>query len=628
MKKIVNSLAGKIFLGYFLIILILLLVVVWAITNFNQLSSAINNIMEENYRSIQASEQMIEAIERQDSAILLIIGGQGEDGIQAFRRQEQEFLKWYSRAEDNITIPEEESILENLISSYTEYLLSFDHIRELQSDQRQEYYNYEYMNTFTGTKEIIRELRSVNQDTMIQAQQEADMRAVNARVSTVIISIIGIIIAVISGLYLSKKIISPVRLLQSGIKKVAAKNFNQKLTVNSSDEIGELTSEFNKMIDKLQEYENVNVRKLLEEKEKSEAIVNHISSPLLVTDSENRIIMFNQESKNILKLTESNLGKHILEVINNKKLFEIIVNSEKNNKTDNSAEKKEAPILNLGQESEDRFFKVLSNQVKNSQGETKFTVTLLEDITRLKEIDRLKSDFISTVSHEFRTPLTSITMALNMLAAEDVGDINSEQQELISSSLEDCERLTNLVEDLLDLSRMESGSIELDIRPFNIKNLVEKTISHFHEQAKNKSVNLEFENIPEKLAVQADPNKISWVISNLVGNALRYTSAGDKISISAVQRGSKAYLEVFDTGMGIKSEHLEKIFDKFFRSDNNTSETGSGLGLAIAKEIITAHQGRIWAESSRGEWTKFTFTLPTAGNRKKDGDKNENNTAD
>ncbi|MFW6230288.1 MAG: sensor histidine kinase, partial [Halanaerobium sp.] len=254
----------------------------------------------------------------------------------------------------------------------------------------------------------------------------------------------------------------------------------------------------------------------------------------------------------------------------------------------------------------------------------KFSVTLLEDITRLKEIDQLKSDFISTVSHEFRTPLTSITMALNMLIDEDVGSINIDQEELLQNSLDDCERLTNLVEDLLDLSKMESGKIELDIRPVNLKKLTQNTIEHFEEQAEEKSIKLYVDEMSEDLMVEVDPNKISWVISNLVSNALRYTEANDEIKISASQRGKSVYVEVFDTGMGIKKSDLNRIFEKFFRSDNNEAKTGSGLGLAIVKEIITAHNGRIWADSEKGSWTKFTFSIPLARD-KKSTDRVDNN---
>ncbi|MBF8437438.1 HAMP domain-containing protein [Halanaerobiaceae bacterium Z-7014] len=613
MRKLTKSISGKIYTGFILVIIILLLVALWSINNFSQLSSAINNIMEENYRSIQSSENMIEAIERQDSSILLVLSGQETEGLTAFRNYEQEFLKWFSRAEDNITISGESQIITELNERYTEFLVKFDEFRELELEERQQFYNEVYSEQFFETKEKIRELRSINQDEMISAQQAADFRAGRAMLSTALISIAGIIIAILSGFYLTKRILAPVEQLQSGIQKVAAKNFKEKLPVNSEDEIGELTEEFNKMIDKLQEYENVNVRKLLVEKEKSEAIVNHISSPLLVTDAENNLILFNQESKDLFDLKDEDLNKHFLEVINNQELFACITG-------EIECEKNEAgtPVLELEKNNSKNYYKILNKRVykeiKSDNNKLKFSVTLLEDITRLKEIDQLKSDFISTVSHEFRTPLTSITMALNMLVAEDLGDINSDQEELLQNSLDDCDRLTSLVEDLLDLSKMESGKIELDIRSVKLKKLTQNTIKHFADQAEEKSINLYIDDISEDLTVDVDPNKISWVISNLVGNALRYTGEGDQIKISASQRGNLVYVEVYDTGKGIKKSDLSRIFEKFYRSESNESKTGSGLGLTIAKEIITAHNGRIWVDSEKGSWTKFTFSLPVAKN--------------
>ncbi len=624
MRKLSKSLSGKIYAGFILVIIILLMVALWSINNFSTLSSSINNIMEENYRSIQSSENMIESIERQDSAILLMLSGQEDEGLNRFRNNEQEFLKWFSRAEDNITITGESEIISELKETYTDYLIRVDEFRSLEGEDRQQFYNENYSESFFNTKEKIRELRSVNQEEMISAQQEADSRADRAMLSTVLISILGIITAIFSGFYLTNKILSPVDQLQSGIQRVASKNFKEKLPVNSSDEIGELTEEFNKMIDKLQEYENLNVRKLLAEKEKSEAIVNHISSPLLVTDSDNNLIIFNQESKRLFDLDEEDLNKHFLEAINNQELFDCILSN--NNYNENESGK---PVLELEKGDATGYYKILNKKVyedKNSADDNnlKFSVTLLEDITRLKEIDQLKSDFISTVSHEFRTPLTSITMALNMLIDEDVGSINIDQEELLQNSLDDCERLTNLVEDLLDLSKMESGKIELDIRPVNLKKLTQNTIEHFEEQAEEKSIKLYVDEMSEDLMVEVDPNKISWVISNLVSNALRYTEANDEIKISASQRGKSVYVEVFDTGMGIKKSDLNRIFEKFFRSDNNEAKTGSGLGLAIVKEIITAHNGRIWADSEKGSWTKFTFSIPLARD-KKSTDRVDNN---
>ncbi|MFW5789889.1 MAG: HAMP domain-containing sensor histidine kinase [Bacillota bacterium] len=624
MRKLSKSLSGKIYAGFILVIIILLMVALWSINNFSTLSSSINNIMEENYRSIQSSENMIESIERQDSAILLMLSGQEDEGLNRFRNNEQEFLKWFSRAEDNITITGESEIISELKETYTDYLIRVDEFRSLEGEDRQQFYNENYSESFFNTKEKIRELRSVNQEEMISAQQEADSRADRAMLSTVLISILGIITAIFSGFYLTNKILSPVDQLQSGIQRVASKNFKEKLPVNSSDEIGELTEEFNKMIDKLQEYENLNVRKLLAEKEKSEAIVNHISSPLLVTDSDNNLIIFNQESKRLFDLDEEDLNKHFLEAINNQELFDCILGN--NNYNENESGK---PVLELEKGDATGYYKILNKKVyedKNSADDNnlKFSVTLLEDITRLKEIDQLKSDFISTVSHEFRTPLTSITMALNMLIDEDVGSINIDQEELLQNSLDDCERLTNLVEDLLDLSKMESGKIELDIRPVNLKKLTQNTIEHFEEQAEEKSIKLYVDEMSEDLMVEVDPNKISWVISNLVSNALRYTEANDEIKISASQRGKSVYVEVFDTGMGIKKSDLNRIFEKFFRSDNNEAKTGSGLGLAIVKEIITAHNGRIWADSEKGSWTKFTFSIPLARD-KKSTDRVDNN---
>ena len=365
-----KSLAGKIFIGFILLVIILLVITFWSIRNFNQLSTSIDNIMEENYRSIQATENMIESIERQDSAVLMLLGGQEDTAVESFRSQEQEFFKWFARAEDNITIEEENDIISRLNELYMQYLDKIDQLRTIDTGVRQEFYNTEYFEVFQANKETIRELRSVNQDTMVAAQRQANTRAGQARYSTILISVLGIILAAISSYILSRRILSPINQLKEGINRVAARNFNQKLPVNSKDEIGELTEEFNKMIDKLQEYENMNVRKLKEEKEKSEAIVNHISSPLLVTDNENRLILYNQDSQDLFNLRPEHLDNHILEIINNQELFDLITQDAEYQNDE------EAPVLELSKNDDRKYYRIVSNQVKSDEGETKFTVTI------------------------------------------------------------------------------------------------------------------------------------------------------------------------------------------------------------------------------------------------------------
>lgn len=597
----INTLKGKIFLGYLMVVVILIMVSSWAIYNFMNLSDAINNIMVENYHSIKSSESMIESMERQDSAMLMILNDHFSEGKNTFRKNEQDFLKWLARAEDNITINGERNIVEKINQNYLDYLNLFSKFNGLHSDERRQFYYNEIMPHFYKLKNNIRSLRTINQETMVDAQQKADNRANKAVISTIVISISAIGLAVIFGFYLSSIILKPIKSLKDAVQKVADRNFDQKIEVNTSDEIGKLAEEFNNMIERLQEYEKLNINKLVEERDKSKAIVNNITSPLLVTDNENKITLMNQASRELFGIEKENLNVHFLELINNEKLLNKLI------KKDEEIDR----TIDLVIKDNEYHFKVSSNSVFDHKGNRKYTVTIMEDVTKLKEIDDMKSDFVSTVSHEFRTPLTSMNMSLNMLLEEDVGSINKEQCELLEATYEDCERLNDLVNDLLDLSKIESGKIKMEFGKADVNKVIESTIKPFENQVKEKDIELAKEEIRDGLIALADSNKISWVISNLIGNAIRYTPEGGKVLVGAQRKGNNVQIYVKDTGIGIAEEYQDKIFDRFVRANNNDdSASGTGLGLAISKEIIGAHNGKIWVESEEGEGSKFIFSIP------------------
>jgi signal transduction histidine kinase len=599
----IKTLKGKILLGFAVMILILAGVVGWSIYNFESLSNAINDILVENYRSIKASDSMVESIERQDSALLLLLRSTEEQGQEIFRRNEKEFYTWLARAEDNITIEGEGAILEKINEKYFSFVSNFDQFYNAEEDQRWEIYNQQLLPRFNEIKNDIRELREINRQAMVEAQRSANSRANQAIIYTIGLALLVIVFSLIFAFYLTKQILRPIKELEKGIKKVADRNFQQQVEVASEDEIGVLADEFNEMIAKLQEYEKLNVKKLLMEKEKSEAVVNNLSSPLIVTDQDHKIVLINETAKKLFSINKDVIDTHFLEVIQAEEIFEYIKNPEA----------KEKKTFKLKKDDKERHYRISTRRVIDEDEEYQFTVTLLEDITRLKEIDSMKSEFVSTVSHEFRTPLTSMNMGLNMVINEDTGELNEEQRELLEAAYEDVERLTELVSDLLDLSKIESGRIEMEFDKVDINDIIEKTLNPFYKQAEEKGIALKFKQSEDNVFAYADPSKISWVISNLVGNALRYADEG-KIEVDAEIKGRRVLVSVADNGPGIPREYQSKIFDKFVRAGNDKDEkSGTGLGLAISKEIITAHNGRIWVDSEEGEGSTFSFYIPRFG---------------
>ncbi|MEW9124775.1 MAG: HAMP domain-containing sensor histidine kinase, partial [Thermotaleaceae bacterium] len=227
------------------------------------------------------------------------------------------------------------------------------------------------------------------------------------------------------------------------------------------------------------------------------------------------------------------------------------------------------------------------------------------------ELEQLKTNFISTISHEFKTPLTSIMMGTSLLNDGTVGRLNTEQGRILISIEEDCCKLSNLVDDLLYMSKIESKDAAYDMKYVSINELVDEATKPFYIQSASKGVSLHVVtplNLPK---VYVDREKIIWVINNLLGNALKYTNNKDEISVGASVQNEKILITISDTGIGIPGDYLEKIFDQFVQVENSDLEIrGTGLGLFIAREIVRSHGGKIWCKSQLDKGSSFTFSLP------------------
>jgi len=246
---------------------------------------------------------------------------------------------------------------------------------------------------------------------------------------------------------------------------------------------------------------------------------------------------------------------------------------------------------------------------RGEEGTLSGVVLLLRDVTRLKEVERLKSEFVMAASHELRTPLTSIGMSIDLLIENSSQNLSSRQSELLHVAHEEINRLKALVSDLLDLSKIETGKIDLDLEKVTVQQLVDRVATVLLRQIEEKVIAVEYMVADDLPLTKVDSNKISWVLTNLVANAVRLVPKGGHVQLSARMVGKHIHVSVHDDGPGIPLEYQSKIFQKFVQIKGSESG-GTGLGLAICKEIIRAHGGAIWVESKIGQGSTFTFTLP------------------
>jgi PAS domain S-box-containing protein len=608
----IKSLKGKITLVYISLVLTIAVVGTCSVASFYRLNRSVNMLMNNNFRSIGTANSMLDAVDDENTAVLNYIQTMEEANVQLFFVNSEAFEQSYNAEFNNITEPGEKDLVGKVNDSYQRYINLFPKLQSIKnrngSPEAIRYYDLNMLPEFNKLRLDLKDLSSLNEVAMMNRKSNV---ARDSRVTMYIILILSLI-SVIGGLILSEffvnKFLSPVTSLIDTIKSIKEGNLDKQALILSQDEIGELSKEFNNMTKRLQHYEHSTSGKLLAEKNRSVAIVKNISDPLIVLDTDYKIVLINNACEHFFNIKEADvLNKYFLEAVRNNALYDHIHNVVQNKEGNKSM------ILDFSSNGKDYYFNVIVNIVRDTDNNITGLVLLFQNVTALKQLEKMKANFISTISHEFKTPLTSIMIGTSLITNENIGELNQKQRKIIATIKDDGEKLSELVTNLLQLSKVESDKSIFDIQACSVIGIAENCVRGFYDVAESKEINL-FYDIDDGLAkIKADPEKVSWVINNLISNALKFTNAGDEICVSAQVQHGKMCISVKDTGIGIPEEYHEKIFDKFVQVKDYRSEShGTGLGLTISKEIIEAHGGEIWCESKLDAGSTFTFTLPLA----------------
>jgi two-component system, NtrC family, sensor histidine kinase KinB len=611
-----TSIRTKIIWTFAILVLLSLGGSFWAIYNFYAMGTTVATILRENYQSVLAAENMVKLLERQDNALLA--QSEGEDVTMAggFEDNKKLFFYWEDQAAQWGELPLSLSILDSIRSAYGVYMSYADSMisRSQQGafrEARQYYYDVVRYHS-DKLRELCFELFQINQSAMVNAEARTHTIASQTAYGTVIASIITLALSIIATAWLSKVVIKPAEQLTETVKQIGQGQLDLKIDVLSDDEIGQLSREFNKMTERLRRFEQMNIERIIAEKKKSEAIVESISDGLIVTDANMRIIHVNATIAELFGCEESKAeGEPVATVVRDEHVISLIREASKKDPGESELKNE---LLQFEDSGRQLFFRPKVTRIFNTEGRLYGVVTLLQDVTQFKELDRMKSDFIANVSHEFRTPVTSINMSVDILNQGILGPLNERQKELIDSAKEDCQRLTKLARELLQLSKLESGRLQLRNEVLDLKLLVESSTRPLQLQFQEKNVSLKLAISSSQAHVMGDEEALTSVIGNLVTNALRHTDSGGTVSVRAFDEEHSVRIDVEDTGHGILPENLEKVFDKFVQVKRSSDSTpGSvGLGLAIAKEIVEMYGGKIWATSTIGKGSIFSFTLPVS----------------
>ena len=438
-------------------------------------------------------------------------------------------------------------------------------------------------------------------------KDKADLAKITAETANIWIAVIGtfcFLIAFNLMVNLPNNIANPIRELTESIRQIANKNYSERVHFMNHNEFGDLAKSFNTMAQKLQEYHNSNLYKLSFEKKRLETLINNMHDPIIGLDTDNIVLFVNDEALKILGLKRAEaIGKSATALAASNDLLQTLIHESGNDKQ---------PLKIYADGKESYFEKEVVGITITPTGEDQTiaigNVIILRNITIFKELDFAKTNFIATVSHELKTPIASIKLSLQLLEQANTGKLNDGQRQLIDSIADDSQRLLKITGELLELSQVETGNIQLNIDKSDPQEIVNYAVEAVKVQAEQKQIEIVVESGEKLPQIKADHEKTSWVLINFLTNAIRYSAEGSKIWVQLKTEQEKVIFKVVDKGKGIDSRYKTKVYDKYFQVPGSP-KTGTGLGLAISKEFIEAQHGTIGVESELGMGSTFYFLL-------------------
>lgn len=602
------SLRQKLALGFGGILVIIAVIGVHNITRITGLGQSIDVILRENYRSVVACQEMKEALDRIDSGAVFVLLGAEEKGNEQIARHEALFDKALQAEMGNITLPTEGEKAEQLKMLFQQYRSSIRRMGDpaVGREARRKAYFSELQPLFQRILVTADDIQRMNQENMVAMDREARRQAEVAQRQMYIMLLAATALSALF-LYLTGGwILRPITRLIRSAEEIRRGNLDLVVQNTSRDEIGQLSESFNAMAASLREFRRSDQAKLLRSQRAIQQALNSLPDVIAVLDLDGVIEVSTEAAREAFGLKAA-IRLQDLPYPWMKDLFEQALRVGRQ-----TGPRENSGMVQQFVRGEERFFRPEAIPIMDSDKRPAGVVLVLSDVTRQRQQDELKGGVISTVSHQLKTPLTSVRMALHLLLEEKVGPLTEKQAELLVAAREEAERLDRILGELLDIGRIESGKIPMELSPISPGRMVAESVETYRNAARDGGVSLVVV-LPDVLPrVSIDPAQISHVFANLLSNALKYTPPGGTISVSAKEEGEFVRFQISDTGAGIPERYLPRIFEQFFRVPGQRSGTGVGLGLAIVKEIVEAHGGTVGVESREGAGSTFRFSLRIA----------------
>lgn len=576
----------------------------------------IDNILQNNYVSVEAMVRLNEGLERIDSSFQLALLG--------MEKAHQEYKKNWIAYDDNLHLEQnnvteigEQELVDRLTELTAEYRQKGDRFFAAwaqKAARAEDYFGREdkrgLLRCFRDIKETTSEIRKLNQESMEKARDEAKRTAMISQVGLGIGLVVTVGLASLVVWSTTRAVLRPIQAVTQSAIAIGAGNLNQAVPVMSRDEIGRLAESFNVMARQLRAYRDSHSVRLLRAQRTSQATIDSFPDPVLVVDPSGYVEMANPAARRLLGVAPPAAGETAAPVWHPPAALR---------KPLGEALHKDRPFLTesfdqsvtFRASGEDRVYLPQILPIKDPFNVTLGAAIVFNDVTRFRLLDQIKSDLVATVSHELKTPLTSVRLVVHLLLEEVSGPLTPKQTELLVDARDNAERLLDMIERLLSLASLEQGRELMQIQGESVPALLQTAAEAARPRAQAKHVELVVEDASQLPPVAADPFRLGRALGNLLDNAVTYTDQGGRITLSAARIDEEnVRLSVADTGVGIPVEHLPHVFDRFFRVPDGSRGHGTGLGLAIVREIVLAHGGQVSCASEPGKGTVFHLALP------------------
>ncbi|MGZ5514256.1 MAG: ATP-binding protein [Candidatus Aminicenantales bacterium] len=601
------GLRQKISLGFSALLIIIIVIGTQSILHLSKLGASIDVILRENYQSVIACQQMKEALERIDSGVLFVLLGHTQEGNDLVSSNQAAFEKSLQAELSNITLPaegEKAARLRDLFRQYESQLKGVVDPVQPGDLQTQAYFR-SLLPLFGQIKNQADEILQLNQQNMSDANDRARRSAKSARRQMYILLSVGTALAVIFVFFSRRWILRPIHRLIRSADEIRRGNLDLVVAADSRDEIGHLSTAFNAMAASLREFRRTDQAKLLRIQKATQQAFDRLPDAIAVIDTEGKVEVATESAQSVFGLKPGAL----IEDLPSGWMAGLWRDARQEGRAASLEGQRSIQQFVNGEE---RYYRPEAVPILDNERLTTGVILVLKDVTQLQQQTEIKRGVVRTVSHQLNTPLTSVRMAIHLLLGEKVGALNEKQAELLMSAREDSDRLHDILNSLLDLSRFESGKAQMEFRALAPRSIVMDAVESFRRTAQDRGVALHADVPGDLPEIWADTTRIGHVFSNLLSNALTHTSPGGRIALTADVDEAWVRFHVSDTGEGIPAAFLSRVFEPFFRVPGRQNETGAGLGLAIVKEIVEAHGGTVDVESSEGKGSRFTFTLRRA----------------